>query len=182
MHVNTMRRSGRLVRIIELNQNIEPANGSTITKGGTSTTMPKRTVAPFTRDQILEHDTQWADLLQQIRDALRQHARATQQGHVESIARIEVELLTLGEMVKYSERRWEQRGAWMRYYQVTGGSIHTNLGCRSFNKHTVYVVRTDLSGLDLEDVAAHHKMCRHCPSVGVGQDVLDRAYRKYRLI
>lgn len=169
-------------RVTGRSNELRHASRSTLMNGWTSTVQQPATAVAFTREEIIDHDREWAYVLKEVYQALVEHRRLTRRGL--STTEVRARLLTLGQMVKNMEKVWEKHGKWNRYYEVSDGALHMHTGCRVFSEHTIHYVRVDLSGVDANVVAESHVMCKHCccKPVNVSQKTIDKAYRKYMLI
>lgn len=127
--------------------------------------MPPFMREPFSLEQIVEHDEEWASLIRSLRDLRRHHEAMVRRGDTERAVAALVGIRELRDPIFYAHRIWTERGRWNRYYRVlNGGLAHTGLSCRSVTPDTVAPLDWRLSGLDREAVARQYKLCRHCGS------------------
>jgi hypothetical protein len=125
----------------------------------------ERPVHPFTREQILEHDREYADVLQTVRSLCRRYTAMLRRGDVELAEKILVEIREMRDPVMYQHRVWSERGRWNRFYRVAHSPrMHTSLICRTISMATVGFLDWPLSGLERDEVARRSAMCRHCGS------------------
>lgn len=142
---------------------------------------------PYSHEQILEHDQEWAHLVREMRDLRRHHDAMMRRGDGEAVAHTLKQLHELRDQVLYAHRVWFERGHWNRFYCVLFTRVlHTGLACRTITPHTQTALFWELSGREREAVAQQHKLCRHCgrkDTVDVGApDVMLRGFfRKHYL-
>lgn len=134
---------------------------------------------PYSRQQILEHDEEYAVLFREVRDLRRHHDAMVRRGDYERADAARKNLQSLGDPVLYQHRIWHERGRWNRYWQVQpSGLTHTSMACRSITTATVAHLQWELSGLPREVVARERKLCRHCGRMDTGE-IADSLIRQF---
>lgn len=132
----------------------------------------------FTSEEIAEEDREWASLLREAFELVRDYYRAQRRGEGTEVIR--GQLLELGQCVLYACDRHRRHGAWTRYYSTPTGRVHSSLGCHTINAHTLVTCLPGLSGREPEVIALTHSLCGHCRRDMGAKEV--EALRRYMLI
>lgn len=73
------------------------------------------------------------------------------------------EALLIADLIRFALKAWLRDGAYVVYYCVSGGSLHTSRLCSNISEYTALSPETRLVGTPLAEVLGHgYRVCGRC--------------------
>ncbi|MBB5167094.1 hypothetical protein [Mycobacterium sp. AZCC_0083] len=116
------------------------------------------------KEEMLEVTAEFLSLLAAAKSIVRDLDRVSGKPEYEEVATsMAPEARVLADMIANTHRAWVRRGAFMNYFQVPSGAVHTTVACRTLSERTVLRPLPHLTGEPMEYVISEgYRMCSHC--------------------